>query len=357
MHPLFCIIAAVGQHSPVWHEAKTFGSALLHGKASYTSGEQTLDYYNRLPASAANTTRSAIWSLSQQPAGQFLQFSTNSTSISIRYTLGHASLSMWHFASTGVSGVDCYSYDETTTTWRWTGTAKPTYPTTVATLATLRAAETRRYRIHLPTYNTVTDDLAIGLDAGSALVPDSSTLSGFEDGEAIVWYGSSILQGAVASRPGQIATHEVSRELKRLVYNFGFSGSCWMEVSVAQYLAAITPKPGLFIVDCNPNMVRSPMATPPLCAPPTTCRCFLHPASPPESPPPIAASRDGSLGTTTLLSPRVRCRSSRICASTATRQRLSSWQKEHRMVLSGRASPHVRCRATRARLCERRSTI
>lgn len=71
----------------------------------------------------------------------------------------------------------------------------------------------------------------------------------------MLWYGSSILQGAVASRPGQIMTHIVSRNLKRVVYNFGFSGNCWMETSVAQYLAAVYPRPGLIVIDCNPNMV------------------------------------------------------------------------------------------------------
>ena len=31
-----------------------------------------------------------------------------------------------------------------------------------------------------------------------------------------------------------------------------------MELSVAQYLVAVTPKPAMFIIDCNPNMVGYP---------------------------------------------------------------------------------------------------
>jgi hypothetical protein len=160
----------------VWHEAKNFGTSLLHGKAAYATGEQTLNYYNRLPASAINTTRPSIWGLSQQPAGLFLQFSTNSTTVKVRYTLGSKSIAMWHFASTGVSGMDCYAWDEGNATWRWTGTSKPEYPLTIATLASTRTAEMRKYRIHLPTYNRVADDLSIGTSHHSH-VPHTCTCS------------------------------------------------------------------------------------------------------------------------------------------------------------------------------------
>jgi len=131
-------------------------------------------------------------------------------------------------------------------TWRWVGTTHLTVGAHVVTnkvvpdLRCKAACPLRLYRIHLPTYNTVGDDFSIGLDDGSQFKPDDSLIQ--EGGGSILWYGSSILQGAVASRPGQIATHIVSRALRQLVYNFGFSGSCWMEPSVAQYLAAVTPQ-------------------------------------------------------------------------------------------------------------------
>ena len=201
---------------------------MLHGKAAFSTGEQTQAYYSRLPASAENSTRPSIWGLSNDPAGTFLQFSTNSSNIWLNYTLGSSAISMWHFPSTGVSGADLYCYDEANATWRWVATTRPTYPITSAQLVSAAMSRStgagRKYRLHLPTYNEVRDDLTIGLDAGSSLTPDNSTLVGFQDNESIVWYGSSILQGGVASRPGQIATHEVVRRTGRLIYNFGFSG-------------------------------------------------------------------------------------------------------------------------------------
>lgn len=65
----------------------------------------------------------------------------------------------------------------------------------------------RAYRLHLPTYAAIGDVIEIGLNPGASLAPDTTT--GLTGGKAIAWYGSSILQGGVASRPGQIATHVV----------------------------------------------------------------------------------------------------------------------------------------------------
>ena len=78
-------------------------------------------------------------------------------------------------------------------------------------------------------------------------------------------YGTSILQGAVASRPGQMHTHITSRGLETEIFNFGFSGNGIMELSVAQYFVDIDAS--LIVIDCNPNMnatgiVRVPTPTP-----------------------------------------------------------------------------------------------
>ena len=46
-------------------------------------------------------------------------------------------MSMWHFASTGVAGMDLYSWDSRERTWRWTGTSHPTYPITSSKMASI----------------------------------------------------------------------------------------------------------------------------------------------------------------------------------------------------------------------------
>ena len=104
------------------------------------------------------------------------------------------------------------------------------------------------YRLYLPTYNNPTA-ASIGVPAGAALRPDPR--EGFQK-PAVVWYGTSILQGGVASRPGNAFTNMISRRLKREIYNFGFSGNGKMELGVYQHLAQLNAS--LIIIDCNWNM-------------------------------------------------------------------------------------------------------
>ena len=100
-------------------------------------------------------------------------------------------------------------------------TSHPAFPITESTLAQLHCAAPhcpeKTFRIHLPTYNTIADDFSVGVDSAfDTFVPDESHFQNPRNA-SIVWYGSSILQGAVASRPGQIMTHEVSRNLDTLI--------------------------------------------------------------------------------------------------------------------------------------------
>lgn len=74
----------------------------------------------------------------------------------------------------------------------------------------------------------------------------------FHPKSPVVWYGTSILQGGVASRPGQAFTNILSRDLDVEILNFGFSGNGVMELSVAQFLTALPA--AAFIIDCNWNM-------------------------------------------------------------------------------------------------------
>ena len=237
-----------------WHD----GAALLHGRAF----NDTASTYERLPARAKagegpggkGPVRRSIWELQTQPAGQFLQFTTDASCIFVRYAIASDAISMWHFPSTGVAGVDLYGWDEGNATWRWTGTSHPEYPETQGKLASIScpAGQTcppRAYRLHLPTY-MATLNVSIGIDrTANIIAPDASHLGRHKP---IVWYGTSILQGGVASRPGQVNTHIVSRALETEIYNFGFSGNGIMELSVAQYLAEIDAS--MIIVDCNWNM-------------------------------------------------------------------------------------------------------
>ena len=66
-------------------------SLLLHRAESYAVGgrgfNQTLDYWNRLPAAAQADVRDVVWKLSLSSSGMFVQFATDATSVGLAYTL------------------------------------------------------------------------------------------------------------------------------------------------------------------------------------------------------------------------------------------------------------------------------
>eukprot|EP00040_Diaphanoeca_grandis_P021550 m.114901 g.114901 ORF g.114901 m.114901 type:complete len:813 (-) comp28380_c0_seq1:258-2696(-) len=243
--------------SLTWVDAKPFVRGTGFGPNVKSS------FYDRLPGGAVKTTRGAVWSLSRDTAGMYLSFASNTSALSLNITYIYRDFAMSHFPSTGVAGLDLYAFDENRTAWRWVGTTHTQGPLLVAVnpLGAARncSAENKncaltRYRIHLPLYNGV-EQLSIGFDQdqNSVLVADADPHQQIIDKTPpIVWYGTSIAQGGVASRPGMAFTNIISRALSRNVLNFGFSGNGLMEIGVGQWLTQIDA--AAFVIDCSWNM-------------------------------------------------------------------------------------------------------
>jgi hypothetical protein len=210
--------------------------------------------FNRLPAAAEKTVRPVVWALGLNSAGLSVRFQSNAPSIAVQYQLASASgVGMVHFPASGASGADLYALDESVSpaVWKYVGTRQNMQPGTAqsGTVATgLPTDRLTSYRLYLPTYNTVLGG-AIGVPGGSKIGPD--TRPAFKK-PAVVWYGTSILQGGVASRVGNAFTNMISRRLQQEIYNFGFSGNGKMELGVYEHLAKIDA--ALIIIDCNWNM-------------------------------------------------------------------------------------------------------
>ena len=112
----------------------------------------------------------------------------------------------------------------------------PTVPHVIADgLPTTRSTS---YMLHLPLYNGIVQGKigAYSEDGTARIVPlpqgrtrpELAVREGAEseaEAVAVVWYGTSILQGAMAGRPGHQFTNVVSRELGVEIYNEGFSAS------------------------------------------------------------------------------------------------------------------------------------
>lgn len=204
--------------------------------------------YDRLPAKAEGVVPDAVWKLSQQSAGLCIRFVSDSSSISARWSLRSENLTMPHMPATGVSGLDLYTRDDRGA-WRWIGNGRPSAQTNEAKLVGNAPAGEHEYLLYLPLYNG-TDKLEVGVAPGASLAKGPAYPE--DRAKLVVIYGTSIVQGGCASRPGMAHTNILGRMLDRPVVNLGFSGNGKMELELADLLAEIDA--AVYVLDCAPNM-------------------------------------------------------------------------------------------------------
>jgi lysophospholipase L1-like esterase len=156
-----------------------------------------------------------------------------------------------HMPATGVSGVDLYAVN-TDGAYLWCAGKYSFGDTIQYRFANLQPNDAyhrkgREYRLYLPLYNSV-KWLQIGVPKGASFTPLPVRVD-----KPIVVYGTSIAQGACASRPGMAWTAIVGRQLDRPLINLGFSGNGRLEKEVVGLLTGIDAK--LYVLDCLPNLV------------------------------------------------------------------------------------------------------
>jgi hypothetical protein len=230
------------QDALAWHDVRNWG---VEGKG-WTDTER---YFDRLPSKAEKTVPPPVWDLSRHSAGMLVRFETDALAIHARWTVLKASLALPHMPATGVSGLDLYARDERGQD-RWLAVPKPTQQKMEVKLVDkvdpLPAGQRRLYTLYLPLYNG-TESLEVGVDPKAAFQPVPPRKEA-----PIVFYGTSILHGACASRPGLAFPAILGRRFNRPTINLGFSGNGRMEAEVATLLAELDP--WLYAIDCLPNM-------------------------------------------------------------------------------------------------------
>ena len=141
---------------------------------------------------------------------------------------------MSHMAETGVRGVDLYVL--TDEGWRFAGAGRPKGKTTEATLVGGMDVCDREYMLYLSLYDGV-DSLFVGVDENAVIGVPSVSLP--DRSRPVIMYGTSILQGGCASRPGMAHTNIIGRMLGKEVINLGFSGGCRGELCIADAIAEL----------------------------------------------------------------------------------------------------------------------
>ena len=208
----------------------------------------TKDFYDRLPAKAEGVVRKPVWDLSRNSAGICVRFVTDATSLHARWALTDPWLYLPNMTAIGKSGLDLYVKMETC--WRWLAVGQPTVQTNEVVLVENLIPGKREYLLYLPLYNG-TKFVELGIPTNAVIEKAGSWGPGVR--KPIVFYGTSILQGLSASRPGMVHSAILGRRFNWPTINLGFSGEGKMEPEMADLLAELDPS--VYVLDCLPNIV------------------------------------------------------------------------------------------------------
>ena len=224
-----------------WYNVESWG---IEGRGF---GE-TQSYFDRLPAKAKGLVRDAVWNLSLHSAGMAVRFKTESSEIHVDYRLRSAGLSMVHMPATGVSGIDFYGRTESGDD-RWVQVVRPTaqdVKTRVVNGIDPGPKGGRLYTAYLPLYNGV-EKLEVGVKAGAIFTPILPRAE-----KPLLFYGTSIMHGACASRPGMTISALLGRRYDMPTVNLGFSGNGRLELELADLIGEVDA--AVYCVDCLPNL-------------------------------------------------------------------------------------------------------
>lgn len=231
--------SAVSAQETVYTDASAFP---VYGKVT----DATDTRYERLPSTLEGVSRDPVWYLGRHSAGLFIRFRSNSTSIHARWESTFNN-TMTHMTDTGTKGLDLYALVDGK--WRHVCSAQPQGKTSERKIIANMDPVEREYMLYLSLYDGVSS-LEIGVDEGALLAPPAVDRPSRE--KPVVMYGTSILQGGCANRPGMAHTNIISRRLDREVINLGFSGNALLDMEIAHLMASVED-PGLFVLDYAPN--------------------------------------------------------------------------------------------------------
>ncbi|MGD1088620.1 MAG: SGNH/GDSL hydrolase family protein [Verrucomicrobiota bacterium] len=228
-------------NSPSWFDIRQFG---VEGRG----WNHTKAFYDRLPAKAEGLVRQPVWELSHNSAGMSVRFVTDATTIRARWALTDPWLYLPNMTAIGKSGLDLYV--KTGKGWHWLAVGQPTAQTNEVILVENLLPGKREYLLYLPLYNG-TKFVELGVPPGATIEKAGPWGPGVR--KPIVFYGTSILQGLSASRPGMVHSAILGRRFNWPTINLGFSGQGKMEPEMADLLAELDPS--VYVLDCLPNMV------------------------------------------------------------------------------------------------------
>lgn len=230
----------IGDVDVVWHDVRKEPFS-LHGFYQ----PLTTPYFRRVPEEVSELTSEGVNALSRESAGGRVRFSTNSPYIAIRAKFLVVGRSP-HLTLISSSGFDLYIDGEFGS--RFVKEFRLPYDMvdTYEQLIRLDGEIMRSYTVNFPVH-AVVESLEIGIKPGSFLdapVP-------YRDIKPMIFYGSSIVHGTAATRPGYIYPAMISRDLNIDFRDLGFSGQAKGESVFAKWMATLPMS--VFVCDYDYN--------------------------------------------------------------------------------------------------------
>lgn len=201
--------------------------------------------YFRIPQAVADTVSEGVKLLCKHTAGGRVCFKTNSPYLAISSKYNNV-CKMGNLTMSACCGFDVYFKEGTKQKYE---AAFFPFPETVDSfegVVEFGEVKEREVILNLPLYSGI-DELYIGLKSNSTLEP----LNPYKSDKKVVFYGSSITQGACASRPGNSYEAMLSRQFSFDYTNLGFSGSAAGEDTIADYIANLDMD--VFVYDYDHN--------------------------------------------------------------------------------------------------------
>ncbi|HEU4608343.1 MAG TPA: SGNH/GDSL hydrolase family protein [Chitinophagaceae bacterium] len=198
--------------------------------------------YHRLDTSAYPDIPAVVKRLLTNSAGMAIVFRTNSTAISAKWCVS-AAAQLSNLTPIANKGMDLYIKHNGK--WQFAGVARPNKQCSEYVMASNMDSSMKECLVYLPLYDEVMNP-QIGVEEGAAITPMDNPFR-----RKILIYGSSILQGASASRPGLAYPARLSRNMGLYFLNLGLSGSAKMEKTVADMVNDV--EADAYILDCVPN--------------------------------------------------------------------------------------------------------
>ncbi|MBE8713035.1 SGNH/GDSL hydrolase family protein [Sphingobacterium hungaricum] len=204
--------------------------------------EKTPELFHRIDTSAYAGLPKRVSYLATHAAGLAVGFKSSSTKIRLKWCV-KGNGANGNLTPIAQKGFDLYIKHNGK--WQFAGAAAPKDTCSDVEIISNMDGSEKEFLLYLPLYDEL-KNLEVAVDENTTI---SAIAQPFK--RRILVYGSSIVQGASASRPGLNYTSILTRNTGYQFLNLGFSGSAKMEPEVANMVASIPAD--VYLLDCIPN--------------------------------------------------------------------------------------------------------